>query len=101
MLKNIFSLFNIPIYVSLVFVMLFCLAAVCGCGSPGASQKMVDVRNTPPKDLPSVPDIPPGVNINDTELGKRIRQDFSNYEVDRVGYAYPDITAENVIIHDY
>ena len=102
MLKDYFSLLNVSVYVKLVFVMLFCLAAVCGCGSPGTSQRPVDARSAPPEDPPNIPVIsPPEVDFNNTELGKRIRQDFSNYEVDRVGYAYTDLNADNVFIIDY
>ena len=102
MRKNSFSLFIVPVYVKMVFVILFCLMALCGCGDGGAGIKSpVLPKEMPPENPPNIPIIPPGVNFNDTELGKRIRQDFSNYEVDRVGYAYPDITAENVKILDY
>jgi len=77
MLKDYFSLLNVSVYVKLVFVMLFCLAAVCGCGSPGTSQRPVDARSAPPEDPPNIPVIsPPEVDFNNTELGKRIRQDY-------------------------
>ena len=99
MTKNVFSLFTIPAYLKLIFVALFCLAALCNCGFPGASSK-------PPEDIhifkPNpTPEPVPSVDFNDTELGKQIRRDFSDYEINRIGYAYPDITANNVFILSY
>ena len=70
MLKNTFSRFNVPAYLKLVFVALFCLAALCGCGAPSPSKRPSDINSTP------IVYPPTGTDINDTELGKRIRQDY-------------------------
>jgi len=99
--KSSFLLFNIPAYVKLVFVMLFCLITLCNCGSSGTTNDWKDVSSTSPKDEPTTPVIPPsGVDFNDTELGRQIRQDYLEYHTDIHGDS-PWNTIEDVLIEVY
>jgi len=76
MLKNSFPYFKIPAYLKLVFAALFCLTTLCGCGAPDTSKKPIDIYSPP--DTQPIDGPAPGVDINNTELGKRIRQDHLN-----------------------
>ena len=57
--------------------------ALCNCSAPDVDKKVkiLDDSPKPPKDSPTTPSDgypPPGADINDTELGRRIRQDHLN-----------------------
>jgi hypothetical protein len=65
MLKNTFSKFNVPAPFKLVFVTLFCLAVLCGCGVNEVSQR--------PPDAPLRGGTPPVINYptsEDVEAGE-------------------------------
>ena len=75
-MENNYGKFTIPIYLKLGFVVLFFLVTLCNCGSPSASSK-------PPEDISifepkPIPEPVPIEDFNNTELGKRIRQDYLN-----------------------
>jgi len=102
MLKDYFSLLNVSVYVKLVFVMLLCATVICGCGMGDASQRSIDARSAPAEDLPNIPAIPPsGVDFNNTELGKRIRQDYLNNQRNQDPDAYRHYTINDVWINGY
>jgi len=82
------------------FFVTFCLVTLCNCGGGYATkgpQNGVDKNGNSNR---SITVHPISAELSAETVGK-IRQDFSNYEINRVGYAYPDITASNVYVLDY
>jgi len=98
MLKS-FSYNEIPAFLKLLFVALFCMTALSGCGSTDNSK---DYRPLSKNDKNGNNNQQiEGVDYLSAETVWQIRQDYSNYEIARVGYAYPDITVDNVFILTY
>ena len=88
--KNSLSLFSIPMYVKLVFVMLFCLAALCGCGDGGVTTKSPVVPQEKPPDDGDVPGTHPQIP---SDLESRIKNDF-NAAYDGNAETLADITID-------
>ena len=67
MLKNNSFLFKVPAYIKLVFVMLFCLTALCSCGGGdnGVAQKGQPINNPSAKPIVTYP-ADAEVDFNDT-----------------------------------
>ena len=70
MQKKNFS-FDIPANFRLVFAALFCLTVLCGCGASNGQQE------EQPQPKVSIPPYAP--DINNTELGRRIIQDYFDF----------------------
>jgi len=82
------------------FLATFCLATLCSCGSTDVSQRTRDrfgrpITDSSPVPLPKITEN--GKDINNTEIGKRIRRDYFNNAL----YYYPQIKIEDVVIDVY
>jgi len=74
MRKNTFSGFTVPAHFKLVFAAILCLTTLCSCGGAGNERDRKEFEISPLEPPQSGPTIP--IDINNTKLGRQIRQDY-------------------------